>query len=42
MFVTQAKMCGHCVTVKLMKRRATAAVVTRKFMGHGSCDNISK
>ena len=35
-------MCGYCVTVKLMKRRADAAITTAKFMGHGACDNMSK
>jgi len=40
--LAQAQMYGYCVTVKLMKRRATAPVMSAKFMGHGACDNLSK
>ncbi|VDP13308.1 unnamed protein product [Soboliphyme baturini] len=34
--------CGHSVTLKLMVRSLTAPVNTKKFLGHGECDTVSR
>ena len=33
---------GRTLTVKVKKRRATAPIVTSKFLGHGLCDNLTR
>lgn len=33
---------GRCITLKLMVRAKDAPKETKKFMGHGICDNLTK
>ena len=39
---TDASVHGSCVTLKMKVRKATAPVQTRKYLGHGACDNVSR
>ena len=38
----EAEVCGECVCLKVKVRKASAPSKTRKFLGHGACDNLSK
>lgn len=40
--MSQFKVIGKCVTLKLMIRAKEAPVETAKFMGHGFCDVVNK
>ena len=38
----EASVSGSCVTLKMKIRKASAPVQTRKYLGHGACDNVSR
>lgn len=40
--LTEIRMRGKAITLKLMVRAAEAPVETAKFMGHGVCDTVTK
>lgn len=39
---TEAQVLGGTITLKLMVRKPEASVDTRKYLGHGSCNTISR
>ncbi|MBW0460612.1 hypothetical protein O181_000327 [Austropuccinia psidii MF-1] len=40
--LTDLGMCGRHLTLKIMKRAANAPLESKKFMGHGICEELSK
>ncbi|XP_026280569.1 DNA repair protein REV1 [Frankliniella occidentalis] len=40
--LSEAKVKGSCITLKLLIRAKNAPTETAKFMGHGVCDNITR